>query len=160
MGASMGQDQLGWGRATQMLAGDPGANASLASTIVEWKSLTQSNNLPFESYARFLIAHPGWPSELALRRSAERAIPAGGWSPTIAVAFFRRYPPLTNTARAAFAQALQATGARDEAMLAATSAWRAGALSATDETAILTGFGGSLTPADQDARMDALLWQG
>jgi len=158
--SGVGQEQLGWGRATQVLSGDAASNASLSSAIIQWKSLQASSGLPFETYAGFLIAHPGWPSELVLRRAAEKAMDAGNWSPSTAVAFFRRFPPLSNTSRARFAQALAATGARDEAALAAHVAWISGALPPAEESAILTGFSSSLGQADQDARMDMLLWQG
>jgi len=154
------QDQLGWGRAQQALEGSAAASSALSSTIAEWKSLRDTSTYPFESYARFLLAHPGWPGEMALRRSAENALSAGNWSPTTAVSFFRRFPPLTNAARARFAEALSATGARDEANLAAEKAWVSGSLSAGDEAKLLASFASALTPADHDARMDMLLWQG
>ncbi len=154
------QDQLGWGRAQQALEGSAAASSALSSTIAEWKSLRDTSTYPFESYARFLLAHPGWPGEMALRRSAENALSAGNWSPTTAVSFFRRFPPLTNAGRARFAEALSATGARDEANLAAEKAWVSGSLSAGDEAKLLASFASALTPADHDARMDMLLWQG
>jgi soluble lytic murein transglycosylase len=160
IGSGVGQEQLGWGRATQVLSGDAASNASLSSAIIQWKALQTTPGLPFETYAGFLIAHPGWPSELVLRRAAEKAMDAGNWSPGTAAAFFRRFPPLTNTSKARFAQALAATGARDEAVLAAHVAWISGALPPAEESAILTGFSSSFGQADQDARMDMLLWQG
>ena len=154
------QDQLGWGRATQVLTGTTAANASLASAISEWKSLSTTPGYGFENYARFLLAHPGWPGELALRRAAEKSLDAGGWSPSTAVAFFRRFPALTSAGKTRFAEALAATGLRDEANTAARAAWVSGSLSLTDETKLLTGFPGALSSADHDARMDMLLWQG
>src|SRR3569623_3557635 len=158
-GSGGGQEQLGWGRATQVLSGDAASNAALASAITQWKAL-YTPGLPFETYANFLIAHPGWPNELALRSAAERALEAGNWSPSTAVAFFRRFPPLSNTSKARFAQALAASGVRNEAILAAHEAWVSGALPPTEESAIHSGFSSSLGQADQDARMDMLLWQG
>ena len=158
--ASDVQDQLGWGRATQVLTGTTAGNAALASAIVEWKSLSTVPGYGFENYARFLLAHPGWPGETALRRSAEKALDTGGWSPSTVVTFFRRFPALTSGGRTRFAEALSATGARDEAAAAARAAWVAGTLSATDEAKILSGFPGALSLADHDARMDMLLWQG
>ena len=158
--ASAVQDQLGWGRATQVLTGSTASNAQLASAISEWKSLSATPGYGFETYARFLLAHPGWPGESALRRAAEKSLDAGQWSPSTVVAFFRRFPALTNAGRARFADALAATGARDEAATAARAAWVSGSLSAADEARIISGFPGALTQADQDARMDMLLWQG
>ncbi len=158
--ASAVQEQLGWGRATQVLTGTTAANASLAASIDEWKSLQTTSGYPFESYARFLLAHPGWPGEMAARRAAEKSLDAGGWSPTTVVAFFRRFPPLTSAGKTRFAEALAASGYAGEADAAARAAWVSGTLSSADEAKILTNFPGAMTPADQDARMDMLLWQG
>jgi soluble lytic murein transglycosylase len=134
-------------------------NSAIASTIAEWRSLREGSSWPFENYARFMLAHPGWPGETAMRRAAERALDAGDPSFSTVVAFFRRYPPLTGTGKARFAEALAATGYRDEAALAARSAWISGTLSVTDEAKIVADFPGALSAADQDSRMDMLLWQ-
>lgn len=160
MTSGAAQDQLGWGRAQQVLEGSAAANSALSATITEWKSLQDSSSYPFDTYARFLLAHPGWPGEMAMRRSAENALSAGTWSPGTAVTYFRRYAPLTGAGRTRFAEALAATGARREATLAARKAWVSGSLSALDEAKLIGGFSGALTPADHDARMDMLLWQG
>jgi soluble lytic murein transglycosylase len=154
------QEQLGWGRAQQLLQGQSPQSSAMAAAISEWNSLRQSSSYPFESYARFLIAHPGWPGENALRRTAERSMETGNWSPATAVAFFRRHPPLTGTGKTRFAEALALTGARDEAQFAARKAWVSGPLSVTDEAKLISGFSGALRPEDHDARMDELLWQG
>jgi len=155
------QDQLDWakGRLAGSVA-DPMAMSALSASIAEWRSLKETNTAPFDNYARFLIAHPGWPGEAQMRRAAEAALGQGTWSASTAVAFFRRYPPQTATAWIRFAQALNGTGARDEAKSAARSGWVMGALSTADESFVLTTFPDALTPADQDARMDQLLWQG
>ena len=154
------QDQLGWGRATQVLTGTTATNSALAASIAEWKSLQQSSSYGFDSYARFLLAHPGWPGETAMRRMAEKALDSGGWSPSTVVAFFRRFPALTGAGKTRFAEALAATGQQGEAASAARAAWVSGTLSSVDESKILETFPGALSPADHDARMDMLLWQG
>jgi len=160
MTSGTAQEQLGWGRAQQALEGSAAANGALAATISEWKSLRDSSTYPFDSYARFLLAHPGWPGEAAMRRSAENALGVGLPSPGTVVTFFRRYPPLTGAGKTRFAEALAATGASGEANLAAEKAWVSGTLSALDEAKLIGGFSGALTQADHDARMDMLLWQG
>jgi soluble lytic murein transglycosylase len=154
------QDPLGWGRATQVLTGTTANNAALAASIAEWKALQQPGGYNFERYARFLLAHPGWPGEMGLRRAAERSLDLGGWSPSTVVSFFHRFPALTGSGRTRFAEALAATGLRDEANAAARAAWVAGSLSTADETRIITAFSNALTPSDHNARMDMLLWQG
>ena len=143
-----------------MLTGTTATNSALAASIAEWKSLQQSSSYGFDSYARFLLAHPGWPGETAMRRMAEKALDSGGWSPSTVVAFFRRVPALTGAGKTRFAEALAATGQQGEAASAARAAWVSGTLSSTDESKILATFPGALSPADHDARMDMLLWQG
>ncbi|GAO38563.1 putative lytic murein transglycosylase [Sphingomonas changbaiensis NBRC 104936] len=136
-------------------AGDP-----VVAAIPQWSTLRQSDNLPFDSYASFLIAHPGWPGEAAMRRSAERALAPDSISPTRVIAFFDKFPPLTNTGQARYAEALASAGRPREALEAARKAWTSGSLTPTDEALILGRFGSQFTPADQDERMDRLLWAG
>jgi len=134
--------------------------AGLAQAVAQWKVLQQSDSLPFDTYASFLLAHPGWPNQVANRRAAEKQAANGYASPASIIAFCRRFPPLTGGGWLACARAYQASGASTEAYAAARAAWRGGSLSPSDESAVLTGFAGALTPADHDARMDMLLWQG
>lgn len=136
------------------------SNAELAAALAQWRALQQTDSLPFDSYAGFLMAHPGWPNETANRRAAERQAGNGYAAPANIAAFFRRYPPLTAAGAVAQAKALQTTGAFGAAQEAARNAWRRGSLTPTDEATILTSFANALRPDDHDARMDALLWQG
>ncbi|WP_457310534.1 transglycosylase SLT domain-containing protein [Sphingomonas sp. UYAg733] len=154
------QEQLGWGRAQQLLQGQTPQSSAMAIAVSEWNALRQSNSYPFDRYARFLIAHPGWPGENALRRTAERSMDAGNWSPSTAVSYFRRHAPLTGGGKTRYAEALSLTGQRDEAQVAARNAWVSGPLSVTDEAKLISGFPGALRSEDHDARMDELLWQG
>ena len=156
------QDQLEWAKSKLMGApsADPKSVSALSAAITEWRSLSQTNNAPFESYARFLLAHPGWPGDVAMRRAAEASLAMPGWSPSTAAAFFRRYPPQTGTSWVRFAEALTATGAMDDARTAARNAWAQGSLTPTDESKVLATWPDALTPTDQDVRMDQLLWQG
>ncbi|MBA2919397.1 transglycosylase SLT domain-containing protein [Sphingomonas sp. MAH-20] len=136
-------------------AGDP-----VVAAIPQWNALRQSDNLPFDSYASFLIAHPGWPGEAAMRRAAERALAPDSISPMRVIAFFDKFPPLTNTGQARYAEALASAGRPGDAIAAARKAWTSGSLTPTDEALILGRFGSQFTPADQDERMDRLLWAG
>ncbi len=136
------------------------SDGAIASTIAQWRALQQTDALPFDSYAGFLMAHPGWPNETANRRAAERQAAIGSGAAGSVVAFFTRYPPQSATGNLAYARALQATGQRDRAYAAVRTAWRSGGLTPIDQVAVTTGFPGALSPDDQDARMDALLWSG
>ncbi|WBH16388.1 lytic transglycosylase domain-containing protein [Sphingomonas radiodurans] len=161
------QDEAARTRAANLMGQQRPANAptyndsgSIASALAQWRAVQQTDAMPFDSYASFLLAHPGWPNEAANRRAAEKQAGNGYAAPGNVVAYFRRFPPQTATGGIAFARALQASGATGEANEAARTAWRRGALSSTDEAALLGGFAGALRPDDHDARMDALLWQG
>ncbi|MGR6327807.1 lytic transglycosylase domain-containing protein [Sphingomonas sp. XXL09] len=132
-------------------------DGAIAATIAQWKALQQTDSLPFDSYAGFVMAHPGWPGEAANRRAAERQAASG--SPTSVVAYFNRFPPQSATGFVAQARALQALGRVGEAQAAARAAWRRGTLAAADETFVQSYFANALTADDHDARMDALLWQ-
>ncbi|WP_249341458.1 lytic transglycosylase domain-containing protein [Sphingomonas sp. 3P27F8] len=139
----------------------PAANVNgLAQSFAQWKTLQQTDALPFDSYATFLLAHPGWPGESANRRAAERQAATGTASPSALIAYFRRFPPQSAAGGLAYARALAATGAIAQANDEARAAWRRGTLSASDEAALLQQFGGALRTEDHDARMDTLLWQG
>jgi soluble lytic murein transglycosylase len=130
---------------------------TVAPAIAEWNSLRQSDSYPFSSYANFLISHPGWPGEAAMRKTAEKAINPDTSPAAEVVSFFRIFPPLTNVGQAKLAYALFATGRPDEARAAAKLAWTGGALPTADESRILTYFSAALTPEDHDARIAALL---
>ena len=147
----------------QDTAVQPGAPAyagdqSVAAALAQWRGVSNTSQLPFDSYAGFLLAHPGWPGEPALRRAAEQH--AGEASPGNAVQYFARFPAQTNAGRVAQARALLATGDARGAADAARAAWRTGGLAAADEGFVLASFGSQLTPADHAARADALLWAG
>lgn len=155
------QDQLGLVRQQlQQMPASPAASSQIAAAIAQWKQAQQPGAATFDSYASFLLAHPGWPGEAAIRRSAERALDTGSWSAGVATSYFRRFPPLTSAGMVRFAQALASTGRQEEAAAAARAAWARATLAPGDETALLIQFSSALTPADYDARMDALLWAG
>src|SRR5690606_3953529 len=79
-------------------------------------------------------------------------------APERVLAYFDRFPPLSNPGRAAHALALLASRP-DQAEAVARAAWRGGEMSPAAEATLLASFGGRFTPEDHDARMDALLWQ-
>jgi soluble lytic murein transglycosylase len=138
-------------------AAAPISDPAIASAIAQWTAIRQTDALPFDTYAGFLLAHPGWPGETANRRAAERG--AALADPVRALTYFRRFPPQSAVGAAAQARALLATGASAEAASAARRAWRMGTLGLTDEAFVLS-VPGALTTDDHDARMDMLLWAG
>lgn len=130
---------------------------SVSGTLAEWSRLRQSDGYSFNDYARFLTQHPGFPGEDAMRRSAERVIPADGAYPASVISFFATRKPLTAAGWARYAEALFAGGRSIEAAAAARSAWGASGLSAIDEARLQSRFAGTLTTQDHDARVERLL---
>ena len=135
----------------------PAPVPAIASAVERWRSLRQSDNLPFSSYASFLTSYRGWPGETAMRKTAERAINPEVTSPREVTSFLRLFPPLSNVGQARYAFALLAQGSIGEAQQAARKAWLGGVLPKSDEDRLLSLFGSSLTPRDHDLRMEALL---
>lgn len=146
-----------WDRARAQLR--MSAASPMAQAVNRWATLFRYDTLAFSDYAGFLIAYRGFPEEDKLRRSAERALDRTGADAAQIVAYFDRVPPLTNPARAQYAVALAAQG-RAEAAAQALAAWRGGPMSDDAAAALAPMIAGRVTPDDQDARMDALLWAG
>jgi len=138
-----------------LVATQPGP---MAGAIARWEALSAGGSFSFTDYSSFLLSYPGFPDQDRLRGFAEGRLSQEYAAPEQLVAFFDRYPPLTNPARAHYALALMAQRPA-EAAAAAREAWRGGAMAETAAAAILATYGSRFTPEDHDARMDALLWQ-
>ena len=151
------QDGSEWDRARAQLIATQ--RSGMGYAIAQWKQLTASDRFSFADYSRFLLTYPGFPLEDKLRGSAERALALGPVDAGSTAAFFDRYPPLSNVARGRYAEALAALGRR-EAPVVALAAWRGGSLATQSEGSLFALYGRSFTPADHDARMNALLWAG
>ena len=146
-----------WDRArAALVAQGPG---QMSYAIDRWKLLTSSDRFSFADYSGFVTTYPGLPDETRLRRQAEAALAREYVEPARLVAYFDRFPPLTNPARAQYALALSGTGRR-EAEVVAREAWRGGPMSDAAEAALFSQHYAKFGPDDQDARMDALLWAG
>ncbi len=146
--------------ATPASAPAPVPVPAIAAAVARWKSLRQTDNLPFSAYASFLLSYRGWPGEAAMRRTAEQRLSAGGSSAGDVLAYFRTFPPLTPTGRAQYGFALLASGQADEARAQARAAWTSGVLAESDEQRLLAMFAAALGPNEHDARMDVLLGGG
>lgn len=135
----------------------------LGEALLHWRRLQQSDSLPFNDYASFLVSHPGWPGEARMRRIAEGQIDPQSYSPPALIAYFERQPPVTASGALRYAEALAAAGRNDAAAEQARRAWRLGSFDrdseAADEASALSRFGSALTAEDHDERFDRLLWQ-
>jgi soluble lytic murein transglycosylase len=136
---------------------DP-SEGNIPAALQRWKMLSASASYSFGEYASFLMTYPDWPNAEDMRKNAEQAINPLSYSPSQAVAYFDRLPPLTNAGRAKYAIALDATGDKVRAEAVAREAWRSGPLTDDDEARLYRIAGSKLTVADHDARVDRLLW--
>ncbi|TNE50901.1 MAG: lytic transglycosylase domain-containing protein [Sphingomonadales bacterium] len=156
-GPAATQEAASWDMArAQLVAQQP---TGMAQAISRWEYLTSNDDLTFGAYSGFLLAYPDFPRAAVLQVRAERALDNEAPSADSLVAFFDRNPPVTNTARARYALALSSVR-RPEAAEVARAAWRGGVMSETAEAYVLGLFAGRFTQEDNDARMEALLWQG
>ena len=130
-----------------------------SAALSRWEYLTRSETLPFSEYAGFINSYPGFPKQELIQRRAEDALDRDAVAPQTLVAFFDSNPPISNGAKARYALAL-ATVNRPEAFDTARAAWRGGTMSGPSEAYMQGLFGQRFSAEDQDARMDALLWQG
>ncbi|MEW4447688.1 lytic transglycosylase domain-containing protein [Qipengyuania sp. JC766] len=150
------QDPGAWEQARRNLVAS--APTGMEQAVERWEFLIGQRELPFNSYASFILAYPDFPQEERLRTRAELALAREQVSASNIVAFFDAKPPLTNEGRAQYALALQSLG-RDEAFEMARAAWRGGEMSAGTESYLDALFANRFQIEDHDARMDALLWQ-
>jgi soluble lytic murein transglycosylase len=153
------QWRTGMGTATQvpLQSVDP-SDGNIPAALQRWRMLSQSQNYAFSEYASFLLTYPDWPGADDMRKNAEQAIDLNSYSANQAVAFFDRLPPLTNGGRAKYALALAATGDMAKAETWARNAWREGPLTDDDQARLQALFGNKMSAADNDARVDRLLW--
>lgn len=146
--------------ATPATVATPPAPNSAAEAVIEWQALTRTQRPSFDRVAAFLMANPGWPNETELKRSAEAALDSGGFIPASAATYFDRFAPTNAAGYLRQALALRAANRMDEAQVAARRAWTSGSLNADEESRLLSFFPGALSQADQDTRMERLLWSG
>lgn len=136
-----------------------GQRGGVSQAIQRWQMLSSTDRLSFSDYSGFILSYPGYPEEAKLRAYAELALNRETVAPQQIAAFFDRYPPVTNPARAQYALALAGLR-RPEARQVALEAWRGGPMSDAAESYIFSTYAGQIAPADHDQRMDALLWAG
>jgi len=145
-----------WDRArANLVASQPG---EMAQAVDRWQQLQASQGFGFSDYANFLLRYPGFPDQDKLQAAAEARLDKEPIDSGRLVAYFDKFPPVTNPARAQYALALAALG-RPEARQMALDAWRGGQTSDVAAATLFAQFGANFTQADHDARMDALLWQ-
>jgi soluble lytic murein transglycosylase len=144
------------GDATQATAAisDP-----VARKLAEWIILRSDNNgASVERYRAFIDANPSWPSQTFLRRRLEAALWDDHRDDATVTAWFENEKPLSAKGKFSLAKALLARGDRAGAERLLRDAWRFDSMSSDTEETALDLFGALLTPGDQKARMDSMLY--
>ncbi len=131
----------------------------LARKLAEWIILrSEDNGASVERYRAFITANPSWPSQTFLRRRLEAALWDDRGDDATVLSWFENESPLSAKGKFALAHALMARGDRANAQRLVRDAWRNDAMSEQTENAAMEQFGALLTPGDQKARMDLLLY--
>ncbi|MDN4988993.1 transglycosylase SLT domain-containing protein [Bradyrhizobium sp. WYCCWR 13022] len=131
----------------------------VARKLAEWIILrSEDNGASVERYRAFLSANPSWPSQTFLRRRLEAAMWDDKRDDSVAWSWFENESPVSAKGRFALAKAMLARGDRANAERLVREAWRSDPMSEDTENNALDQFGALLTPGDQKARMDALLY--
>jgi soluble lytic murein transglycosylase len=131
----------------------------VARKLAEWTILrSDNNNATVERYRAFMSANPSWPSQTFLRRRLEAALWDDKREDAIVWSWFENESPLSAKGRFALARAMLARGDRANAERLVREAWRNDPMSDDTESTALDLFGALLTPGDQKARMDSLLY--
>jgi soluble lytic murein transglycosylase len=131
----------------------------VARKLAEWIVLrSDDNGASVERYRAFIAANPSWPSQTFLRRRGEAALWDDHRDEATVWAWFENESPVSAKGRFALARAMLARGDRANAERLVREAWRNDVMSEDTENAALDQFGALLTPGDQKARMDLLLY--
>jgi len=131
----------------------------VAKKLAEWIILrSEDNGASVERYRAFIAANPSWPSQTFLRRRGEAALWDDHRDDATVWAWFENESPVSAKGRFALARAMLARGDRANAERLVREAWRNDTMSEDTENAALDLFGALLTPGDQKARMDSLLY--
>ena len=95
------------GRA-QMVAMQP---SQASAAVSRWQQLTANDRMGFSDYAGFALAYPDFPRMEVISANAESALERDlNASPQQIAAYFDRFPPQSNPARARYALALSTLG--------------------------------------------------
>ena len=144
------------GDATQLAApiSDP-----VARKLAEWIILRSDNNgASVERYRAFIETNPSWPSQTFFRRRLEAALWDDHRDDSTVLSWFENEKPLSAKGRFVLAKALIGRGDRAGAERLLREAWRFDPMSADTEETAMDLFSALLTPGDQKARMDSMLY--
>lgn len=132
----------------------------LASKLYYWLIFTNKGDFEnFGRLAQFIRQNPEWPGIDALKRKAEREMPAS-LSPAEALAWFKDYEPTTATGVDRYMRALVGTGKTAQAKKFLSDWWAGTTLSRDDQRTIFRKYSTYLDRAAHLRRFDTMLYRG
>jgi soluble lytic murein transglycosylase len=136
------------------------AKNPLPRKVIQWLNLTRPGpGRSFDEMTAFMVKNPSWPRLGALQAQAERAMPESYPAKSV-IAWFNGREPETPEGATRLVAALSASGAVEPAAKIARAAWLELDFDSDDEADFIDAAGQYLRPADHEARLDLLLWNG
>jgi len=138
------------------------AQNSDVSDFILWRLATGAGeSAGFDILNTALERLEEYPRRRAIRNSAESAIGSSALSMSERVEWFEANDgAISGQGKAAYAEALSATGQPEKAIEVAREAWRGSTLKRATERQILAKYGSDLDGNDHEARANFLLWGG
>lgn len=137
------------------------AYADAAATLASWQYVQDPDSgAGFGEISNFIEHHPTWPDQKKIQMRAERMMRADNPSANEVIAWFSEHPPISGIGKWSYAEALTAQHLQEEQVPALVkAAWRDADLTEDEEQKFLSEFGSRITPEDNAARVDRLLWE-
>ena len=127
--------------------------------LIMWKRASEGvPGMGFDEVNDALTRLHDWPKAGNMRARAEEIIELSTLSANERIAWLRKSGPRTGEGKVALANALREVGMMDDAVEAVRDAWHNNSMDRALERQVLARFGGQLTQADHQARVEFLLW--
>jgi len=135
------------------------AQDQLPAQALEWFAYTRSGSgASFFDITQFITDHPDWPNQNMLEQRAEEAM--SGASDSDVSVWFANHPPVSLNGKLRQATVMIAGGDAKNGQELVRDAWIYGDLNPFEEKSMQQRFHDVLRAADNEARLDRLLWDG
>ncbi len=130
-----------------------------AKKLVTWAMVDSAGtNLDYYTLVAAMRDLQGWPRPSRLRAALEKALGESAIPPNQVIALFQGRDPETAQGAIALASAYQAAGRGADASALIKHFWRNRAFDASLQSQVLARFGADITPDDNAARLEMLLY--
>ena len=135
------------------------AQDQLPAQALKWLSFTRGGSgASFFDITQFMTDHPDWPSQQLLEERAEEAM--SGVGDADITAWFANHPPVSFNGKLREAELMIAAGDLDKGRARIRKIWIDSNLNPFDEKSMQQRFRDVLRPADNEQRLNRLLWDG